>query len=204
MRLFKKSQTLPMKDQLINFFNAIEYKFQIIEDSEDKTVFKTGVILTIGNADGYLTVNHKLKLVELFAHSPLKIPENKLMVIDKTIYMTDDGQSKPVFKLEEYSRVIKYVEIDGEPTVFVSKYLNVDEAGSTPTEIYEITKETSNLIFTIPKNWNTEQDYIDALSKKYRDQYKRARKKADELFWFGFVFRYQRRQTCGDKIAKRA
>ncbi|MFZ4105615.1 GNAT family N-acetyltransferase [Flavobacterium sp.] len=38
-----------------------------------------------------------------------------------------------------------------------------------------------NMIFTIPENWNTEQDYIDALSKKYRDQYKRARKKADEI-----------------------
>lgn len=38
-----------------------------------------------------------------------------------------------------------------------------------------------NMIFEINKNWTTEQDYIDALSKKYRDQYKRARKKADEI-----------------------
>jgi predicted N-acyltransferase len=35
-----------------------------------------------------------------------------------------------------------------------------------------------NMVFTILENWKTEQDYIDALSKKYRDQYKRARKKA--------------------------
>ena len=35
-----------------------------------------------------------------------------------------------------------------------------------------------NMIFEINKNWTTEQDYIDALSKKYRDQYKRARKKS--------------------------
>ena len=89
MRLFKKSQTLPMKDQLINFFNAIEFKFQIIEDSEDKTVFKTGVILNIGNADGYLTVNHKLKLVELFAHSPLNIPENKRKEVSKYMDLVD-------------------------------------------------------------------------------------------------------------------
>ena len=38
-----------------------------------------------------------------------------------------------------------------------------------------------NMIFEINKNWTTEQDYIDALSKKYRDQYKRARKKADGI-----------------------
>lgn len=35
-----------------------------------------------------------------------------------------------------------------------------------------------NMTFSIPAQWKTEQDYIDSLSKKYRDQYKRARKKA--------------------------
>ncbi|UUW10932.1 GNAT family N-acetyltransferase [Flavobacterium plurextorum] len=35
-----------------------------------------------------------------------------------------------------------------------------------------------NMVFEINRNWKTEQDYIDALSKKYRDQYKRARKKS--------------------------
>jgi predicted N-acyltransferase len=35
-----------------------------------------------------------------------------------------------------------------------------------------------NMIFYINENWKTEQDYIDSLSKKYRDQFKRARKKA--------------------------
>lgn len=35
-----------------------------------------------------------------------------------------------------------------------------------------------NMVFSINENWKTELDYIDSLSKKYRDQYKRARKKA--------------------------
>jgi predicted N-acyltransferase len=38
-----------------------------------------------------------------------------------------------------------------------------------------------NMVFDIPNQWKSEQDYIDALSKKYRDQYKRARKKADGI-----------------------
>lgn len=38
-----------------------------------------------------------------------------------------------------------------------------------------------NMVFEINTSWKTEQDYIDALSKKYRDQYKRARKKAEGL-----------------------
>jgi len=36
-----------------------------------------------------------------------------------------------------------------------------------------------NMLFDIPNDWKSEQDYIDSLSKKYRDQYKRARKKAE-------------------------
>lgn len=36
-----------------------------------------------------------------------------------------------------------------------------------------------NMFFDIPNHWKSEQNYIDALSKKYRDQYKRARKKAE-------------------------
>ncbi|MFV5696622.1 8-amino-7-oxononanoate synthase [Flavobacterium sp. LB3P122] len=36
-----------------------------------------------------------------------------------------------------------------------------------------------NMVFSINENWKSEQDYIDSLSKKYRDQYKRARKKAE-------------------------
>lgn len=34
-----------------------------------------------------------------------------------------------------------------------------------------------NMIFTISENWKCEQDYINSLSKKYRDQYKRSHKK---------------------------
>lgn len=35
-----------------------------------------------------------------------------------------------------------------------------------------------NMVFTNSENWQTENDYVAALSKKYRDQFKRARKKA--------------------------
>jgi predicted N-acyltransferase len=38
-----------------------------------------------------------------------------------------------------------------------------------------------NMIFEIPENWKSEQNYIEALSKKYRDQYKRSRKRAEGI-----------------------
>ena len=38
-----------------------------------------------------------------------------------------------------------------------------------------------NMVFDIPENWHSNDDYIAALSKKYRDQYKRSHKKADGI-----------------------
>lgn len=38
-----------------------------------------------------------------------------------------------------------------------------------------------NMVFSITDNWKTEDDYINSLSKKYRDQYKRARKKGEGI-----------------------
>lgn len=38
-----------------------------------------------------------------------------------------------------------------------------------------------NMIFTIPEQWTSDTDYVAALNKKYRDQYKRAHKKLDGI-----------------------
>jgi hypothetical protein len=38
-----------------------------------------------------------------------------------------------------------------------------------------------NMVFTISEHWNDEADYVNALQKKYRDQWKRARKKSEHI-----------------------
>lgn len=38
-----------------------------------------------------------------------------------------------------------------------------------------------NMVFQIPASWHSEADYVNALQKKYRDQWKRARKKAEQI-----------------------
>ncbi len=53
--------------------------------------------------------------------------------------------------------------------------------------IYEFNTQP-NMIFELPKHWQTQEDYIASFSKKYRDQYKRSHKKAEgittkELSW---------------------
>lgn len=50
------------------------------------------------------------------------------------------------------------------------EFLNVYEFNTQP-----------NMIFYLDENWKTKDDYINSLSKKYRDQYKRAHKKFDGI-----------------------
>lgn len=48
------------------------------------------------------------------------------------------------------------------------------------SNVYEFNTQP-NMIFYLDEKWKSEEDYIGALSKKYRDQYKRARKKNDGI-----------------------
>lgn len=47
-------------------------------------------------------------------------------------------------------------------------------------KVYEF-KTQPNMIFEIPPNWKSNEDYYNAFSKKYRDQYKRAHKKFEGI-----------------------
>jgi predicted N-acyltransferase len=54
-------------------------------------------------------------------------------------------------------------------------------------ETYEFNTQP-NMIFYLDQNWKSAEDYINALSKKYRDQYKRAHKKIDGIVVKNFSF----------------
>lgn len=61
-------------------------------------------------------------------------------------------------------------------TIQDSKYFEIDAF----SDFYKFEIQP-NMIFEIDKNWNSIDDYIAALSKKYRDQYKRSRKKSEGI-----------------------
>lgn len=76
------------------------------------------------------------------------------------------------------------------------------------SEMYEFNTQP-NMIFELPKEWKTNEDYIAALSKKYRDQYKRAHKKFDgietrELFLDDIVLLEKRIYQLYYYVAKNA
>lgn len=48
------------------------------------------------------------------------------------------------------------------------------------TEYFRFTAQP-NMVFSVRHTWTSERDYVNDLTKKYRDQYKRARKKAEGI-----------------------
>ena len=70
--------------------------------------------------------------------------------------------------------------------IHLTSYKDFDSADSESFKIkifseYYKFEIQPNMIFDIPTNWNSNEDYILALSKKYRDQYKRSHKKAEGI-----------------------
>jgi hypothetical protein len=89
MGLFKKTEVKTVKDQIEDFFHQINYKYQVMDETESKTIMKTGIVLSIGNTDGYLVIHHKLDLVEVLSYAPVHVPDNKRMEVSKLFDFAD-------------------------------------------------------------------------------------------------------------------
>lgn len=89
MRFFKKTEIKTINDQIFDFFHQINYNYQVLDDTKTKTVIKTGINLSIGNAEGLLVIHHQLALVEVLSYSPVKVPLNKRMEISKLFDLAD-------------------------------------------------------------------------------------------------------------------
>lgn len=76
------------------------------------------------------------------------------------------------------------------------------------SEMYEF-KTQPNMIFELKPEWKSNEDYFDALSKKYRDQYKRAHKKLEgivtrELQYNDIILQEKRINELYHHVAKNA
>jgi predicted N-acyltransferase len=84
--------------------------------------------------------------------------------------------------LKETAEALKVIYKKKGSKVHITTFKDFDEIETAQIETdfqndhYKFTIQP-NMVFEIESNWKTEEDYIGALSKKYRDQYKRARKK---------------------------
>ena len=90
---------------------------------------------------------------------------------------------KAIKALHNAASSLKIIFANKGIKVHITTYKDFDKHEIKNFDIPEMRREYQfstqpNMIFSINANWTTEQNYIDSLSKKYRDQYKRARKKA--------------------------
>ncbi|MEC5165763.1 hypothetical protein RCH18_001495 [Flavobacterium sp. PL11] len=121
-----------------------------------------------------------------FASQVLVLGNNMLTGQNSYTLMNGFDDKKAIQTLYKAASSIKTNFANKGIKVHITTYKDFNKEEIKNFDIPELNKEHQfstqpNMIFTIDENWKTEQNYIDSLSKKYRDQYKRARKKASLL-----------------------
>jgi hypothetical protein len=116
----------------------------------------------------------------LFIGNNMLTGQNAFSFLDKI--EIKDGLKALKNASEELKNIFKNEQKNIHLTIF--KDFSETEIIDFPEENFNTFYQFSiqpNMVFDINENWKSEQDYIACLTKKYRDQYKRARKKADEI-----------------------
>lgn len=118
-----------------------------------------------------------------FASHVLVIGNN--MLTGQNAYALSDTVDKKKAMQVIYAATVELKKIFKSKgiTIHITTYKDFSEEEIKNFDVPEFRKDYQfstqpNMLFSINENWESEQDYIDSLSKKYRDQYKRARKKA--------------------------
>ena len=121
-----------------------------------------------------------------FASQVLVLGNN--MLTGQNSYALEEGidHKKAIQALHSAANKLKTNFAEKNIKVHITTYKDFTNAEIKNFAVPELENEYQfstqpNMIFLIDENWKTEQNYIESLSKKYRDQYKRARNKAISL-----------------------
>ncbi len=85
MSKLEKLESFTMREQIIAFLEKINYTYQIEQDTEEQTLIKLGVELTVGGATGLVIVHNRAGLVECYASASVNIPESHRLEVSKYI-----------------------------------------------------------------------------------------------------------------------
>jgi len=108
MERLNNTDKIPIKEQLINFLESIKYTYRINLDDDERLIIQTGVVLQSGNSDVYLRLNKKIELVEIYAYSPIKIPENRRPEVSKFFDFADSISYLGNFQLNHAEGDLRY------------------------------------------------------------------------------------------------
>ncbi|RYJ39682.1 8-amino-7-oxononanoate synthase [Flavobacterium anhuiense] len=207
-QIYKSASLLPVEWNSLaenNIFLTREY-LEVLENSspvnmtchfiglfEEKKLI--GIVLTqflfaeklesFGERDKCLKTSVRNFALKNFASHVLFVGNNMLTGQNAFIFDKSVKESKAIKTLHKaINQLKKDLKESGKKVHITSiKDFTAKEIESLQAEFknnYTFSTQP-NMIFDIKENWKTEQDYIDALSKKYRDQYKRARKKSEGI-----------------------
>lgn len=141
---------------------------------------------SFGERDRCLRASMRKFILKNFASHVLLIGNNMLTGQNSFVFSSSITAKEGLIALKSAANDLKkkFKALNKKVHITTFKDYDSSDAEAFDQEIFKKYYKYSiqpNMIFTIRGQWNSEQDYIDNLTKKYRDQYKRARKKAEGI-----------------------
>ncbi|MBP4140596.1 N-acetyltransferase [Flavobacterium sp. P4023] len=138
---------------------------------------------SFGERDKCIKTTVRNLVFKNFASQVLVVGNNMLTGQNAYALLNEIEEKTVIALLHEATKELKKRYKSKGITIHITTYKDFSKTQIENFETCEFKNDYQfstqpNMIFYINENWKIEQDYIDSLSKKYRDQYKRARKKA--------------------------
>lgn len=138
---------------------------------------------SFGNRDQCIKTTIRNLVFKKFGSRVLVIGNNMLTGQNSFVLAESVNKKEVLQTLVTATKALKKIFQSKGKKVHITTYKDFCEKEIKNFNIPEFKNEYQfstqpNMVFAINENWKSEQNYIDSLSKKYRDQYKRARKKA--------------------------
>ena len=141
---------------------------------------------TFGDRDKCLKSYFRNFIFKNFASHVLFIGNNMLTGQNAFSFSDKIKISEGLKTLKKASEELQIIFENKGKKIHLTTFKDFDETEINlfPTESFSDFYQFSiqpNMVFNIDSGWRSEQDYVASFSKKYRDQYKRARKKSIEI-----------------------
>nr|WP_315196062.1 GNAT family N-acetyltransferase [uncultured Flavobacterium sp.] len=143
---------------------------------------------SFGERDRCMKATARKFILKSFASHVLLIGNNMLTGQNSFVFSDSISKAEGIKTLKKASNELKHKFKSIGKKVHITTFKDYTEQDIEKFEIdsnlFKNTYKYSiqpNMVFKIPFEWKAEQDYINSLLKKYRDQYKRARKKAEDI-----------------------
>lgn len=137
------------------------------------------LLSSFGERDHYFLTQVRNFLFRRFASKLLIVGNNLLSGQNAYASLPDSNEKKVVEKLKEICLLWPH---KSHLTLFKDFTLDQIKPFQTPafSSDYPFSSQP-NMVFEINSTWKTEEDYVSDLTKKYRDQFKRCRKKGSTI-----------------------